>query len=209
MTTRPYKSPLRARKHIELSTRIAAATADLHAKKGAVATSYSDVAAAAGVSLPTVYAHFPTQEKLIAGCTGHVAAGAPALSVEPMLAAPDLASAASLLVSAVDRRHAYFEPWLAWREDAVIPFLAELASHVRDQMSTLVETILARHCTPGGRDETVAAWTSLLSFDLWHDLVRNQRLSRARARGVIRRCLLAVAPPGANAVKRSQPQGEI
>ena len=86
MATRPYDSALRLRKQAELKARIVGAAVALHAQKGATDTSYSDIAAHAGVSLPTVYAHFPTQRDLLAGCTSHVGARAPALP--PLLCSP-------------------------------------------------------------------------------------------------------------------------
>ena len=195
MRTRPYNSELRQRKQAELKLRIAAAAAALHAEKGATATSYADIAAHAGVSLPTVYAHFPTQRELLEGCTGHVAAGAPALPVDELLAAGDLSTAIELLVDALEQRHLYFEPWLAWREDRVIPFLAELSGHVRDEIAALITRILRRHLGPGDHREVVAGWEAALSFDHWHRLARGHRLSRPAVRRLIIRSLHALAAP--------------
>src|SRR4029453_13368546 len=96
MAPRAYNSELRLQKQAELKERIPPAAPKLHARKGAMATSYAEIAAASGVSLPTVYAPFPTQDELLAGCTQHVAARAPALPIESLLAAPDLAAAAGL-----------------------------------------------------------------------------------------------------------------
>ena len=195
MATRTYDSALRLRKQAELKARIVGAAAALHAQKGATDTSYADIAAQAGVSLPTVYAHFPTQRDLLAGCTAHVGERAPALPVEQILAAPDLRAAAEMLAAAVDARHHHFEPWLAWREDRVIPFLAELSGERREQFAALIARVLRRHLGPGDHREAVAAWESTLSFDFWHRLTRGHRLSRPRARGVIVRALLAIVPP--------------
>jgi len=195
MATRPYDSALRLRKQAELKARIVGAAAALHAQKGATDTSYADIAAQAGVSLPTVYAHFPTQRDLLAGCTAHVGERAPALPVEQILAAPDLRAAAEMLAAAMDARHHHFEPWLAWREDRVIPFLAELSGARRDQFAALIARVLRRHLRPGDHRDAVAAWESTLSFDFWHRLTRGHRLSRPRARGVIVRALLAIVPP--------------
>ena len=115
MTTRTYDSRLRRQRQAELERRIAAAAATLHAQKGVRGTSYADIAAQANVSLPTVYARFPTQEALLAGCTAHVGATAPGLPVERVLAARDLRSAADTLTDAIVQKHLHFEPWLAWR----------------------------------------------------------------------------------------------
>jgi len=198
MATRPYDSALRLRKQAELKARIVGVAAALHAQKGATDTSYADIAAHAGVSLPTVYAHFPTQRDLLAGCTAHVGARAPALPVEQVLAAPDLPAAAEMLAAAMDARHHHFEPWLAWREDRVIPFLAELSSARRDQFAALISRVLRRHVGPGDHREAVAAWESTLSFDFWHRLTRGHGLSRARVRRIVVRYLLAIVPPQQN-----------
>jgi AcrR family transcriptional regulator len=195
MAPRAYNSELRLQKQAELKERIAAATATLHARKGAMATSYAEIAAAAGVSLPTVYAHFPTQDELLQGCTRHVAARAPALPIESLLAAPDLPAAAALMADAMEQQHLYFEPWLSWRENRVIPFLAAMSSEVREQLSALVARVLKRHLGPGEHREAVAAWESALSFDFWHRLSRGHGLSRPAVRRVIVSCLQAIAEP--------------
>ena len=195
MTTRSYDSESRRRQQAERKARIAAATAALHARKGANGTSYADIAAEAGVSLPTVYAHFPTQRELLEGCTGHVAASAPELPVDGILAAPDLSAAAGLLADAVAERHLHFEPWLAWREDRVIPLLAEMSAASREELSALIARVLKRHLGPGEHRETVAGWESVLSFDFWYRLTRGHRLSRPAVRRVILQSLYAIARP--------------
>jgi len=195
LKTRPYNNATRRRQQAARKARIAAATAGLHAHKGAVATSYADIAQAAGVSLPTVYKHFPTLDALLQGCTGHVIAEAPPIPVARILAAPDLPAAARLLVAAMEAQHLHFEPWLAWREDRVIPFLAGMSADIRQGRAALVAQVLERHGGEEGRRERVAAWESLLAFDFWHRLVREHGLPRRAARDVLVRCLLAVGEP--------------
>ena len=193
MAPRAYNSDSRLQKQAELKQSIAAAAAALHARKGATATSYAEIAAEAGVSLPTVYAHFPTQRELLAGCTQHVAAKAPVLPIEGVLAASDLAAAAGLLADAMEQQHLYFEPWLSWRENRVIPFLAEMSGDVRDQLAALIPKVFRAHLGAGDHREAVAGWESALSFDFWHRLAREHRLSRPAARRVIVSCLHALA----------------
>lgn len=195
MKTRAYNIESRRRQQAALKASIAAATTELHAAKGGVATSYADIAKHAGVSLPTVYKHFPTQHELFQGCTAHVIAKAPLMPVEKILAAPDLPAAAELLVAAMEQQHLHFEPWLAWREDRVIPFLAEMAVGIRQSHAALVAELLAHYLGPGGRREMVAGWESVLSFDMWHRLVRGHQLPRHAARRVLVQCLLAVVGP--------------
>jgi AcrR family transcriptional regulator len=83
----PITTNFARQQHAALKASIAAATAELHAEKGAIATTYADIAKRAGVSLPTVYSHFPTQNELLQGCTAHVIAKAPTLPLEKIQAA--------------------------------------------------------------------------------------------------------------------------
>ena len=195
MATRRYDFESRRRQQAERKARIAAATATLHARKGANNTSYAEIAAEAGVSLPTVYAHFPTQRELLEGCTGHVAGSAPPIPVDKVLGAPSLPAAAEILADALLERHLHFEPWLAWREDRVIPFLAEMSALSREELSALVARVLKQHLGPGDHRETVAGWESVLSFDFWYRLTRGHRLSRPAVRRVIVQSLSAIAHP--------------
>lgn len=193
MAPRSYDSSLRQQKQAELAQRIAAAAAALHAQKGALGTSYADIAAAAGVSLPTVYAHYPTQSDLLAGCTRHVAALAPPLPVQDLLAAPDLPAAIDLLVTTFVARHVHFEPWQAWRENRVIPFLAELSAQARGESTALVTRMLRRHLGNGSHRDTAAAWETILSFDHWHRLARAHGLSRPAVHRAMAASLAALA----------------
>jgi AcrR family transcriptional regulator len=195
LTTRAYNIETRRKQQAELKAGIVAATVELHAAKGGIATSYADIARHAGVSLPTVYKHFPTLHELLQGCTAHVIAKAPQFPAEEILAAPDLPAAAALLVAAMEQQHLHFEPWFIWREDRVIPFLAEMADGYREMQSAFVARLLARHLGKRVRREMIAGWESVLSFDLWHRLVRSHGLPRAAARRVLVQLLLAVIEP--------------
>ena len=54
----------------ETRQRIVDATVELHNEKGVLATSMQDIAARAGVSLGTVYRHFPSLDELVPACGG-------------------------------------------------------------------------------------------------------------------------------------------
>jgi AcrR family transcriptional regulator len=207
-STRGYDNSSRRRKQADTKERIAAATAELHAVKGADKTSYADIAEHAGVSLPTVYSHFPTENDLFQGCTSHVGDRAPALAVEKILSAPELSTAIGLLVSEMEKQHLYFEPWLSRRMDSYIPFLAEMSDHIRQQQTELVKLVLRQFSGTGRRTTVVAGCESMLSFDLWHRLVRGHRLSLSAARGVLVKSMLAIIElqpvPGSNPKQRSK-----
>jgi AcrR family transcriptional regulator len=184
-STRPYDARNRQRKQAELRARIAEAAAALHARKGALATSYADIAAQAQVSVPTVYAHYPTLDALLDGCTRHVAARSPGLPVDAILAAATLRAAAEALVDAMEQQHLHYEPWLSWREDRAIPFLADMSAQVREASTALIARVIRQHRGPGAHRETVSAWETALSFDTWHRLARGHRLSRPAVRRTI------------------------
>ncbi len=190
MSTRTYIPKVRQAQVSERRARVAAATAALHAEKGVIATSHADIAQRAGVSRPTVQSYFPTQAALMSACTGHVGAGAPPLPVQDILAAADLRAAAEILVLAMDKLHAYFEPWASWRQENIIPFLSERRSAHRDQLTALVVQLLSLH-RKGRQAAQAAAWESLLSFDFWQRLVRQHRLPRARVRALLTDLLMA------------------
>lgn len=195
MSNRRYTPKVRQTQVFERQQRVAAATAELHAEKGVSATSYADIASRAGVSLPTVHSYFPTQADLMSACTGHVGAHAPQLPVQAVLAATDLTDAADRLIVAVDGLHAYFEPWVSWRQETVVPFLAELAATRRAQLTSMMAQLLSQH-RPGRQAACAAVWESILSFDLWQRLVRQHGLPRARVRKILKNLLMAALGPG-------------
>jgi AcrR family transcriptional regulator len=205
MTARTYDSRLRRQRQAELQRRIAAAAATLHAQKGVRGTSYADIAAQANVSLPTVYARFPTQRALLEGCTAHVGATAPALPVDRLLASPDLRTAADALTDAIVQKHLHFEPWFAWREDRVIPFLADMRKREREALAALIGKLFERHLgTAATRRDVIAGWESLLSFDFWHRLARGHDLPHAAVKRLIVDALLAMAAQPATKHSRAK-----
>src|SRR4051794_21026483 len=67
--------------------RIVESTLQLHHDQGIVATTYPQIAQAAGIPLETVQSYFPTQDDLIKGCGSHVLEG---LRIPPPDRAPDV-----------------------------------------------------------------------------------------------------------------------
>jgi AcrR family transcriptional regulator len=195
MAPRAYNNETRQQQQEQLKQRVAEAAARLHAERGVLATSYAEIAQAAGVSLPTMYKHFPDLGQLVRACSGHVTAHAPAFPTEEVLAAADLRTAAHVLVDSTDRLHAYFEPWKSWREANRIPVIAENAELQRARMVQLCEALMARHGVPGPHHEMAALWESLLDFELWQRLVRGHRLPRETVRAHLLSLLLAVTGP--------------
>jgi AcrR family transcriptional regulator len=207
MAPRAYNNQTRQQLQSELKQRIIEAAVQLHAQKGGLGTPYSDIAQAAGVSLPTVYKHFPQLETLFQSCTAHVGQAAPTLPVDSILAAPDLASAALQLVDAMDQLNAYYEPWLVWRDHGRNQFLADMAAQRRQQLTGLCAAVLARHGLTDAA-ERAALWESLLHFEHWHRLVHGHQLPRAEVRRSLHQLLLAVAGPLPAAPPPERPTGK-
>ena len=210
MAPRAYNNETRQQQQEELKARIAAAAARLHAERGALATSYAEIAQAAGVSVPTVYKHFPDLDELVHACSSHATSLAPPFPADEIAQAPDLRTAAALLVDAMDRLHAYFEQWLVWREENRIPALAQRSAERRKHFVQLCEAVMARHGVAGPHRERAAVWESLLDFEPWHRLVRVHKLPRATVRAQLLSLLLAVtgpqpAPPSSRPNRKSPP----
>ena len=70
--SRPYRMKRRAEAFASTRNQIVWATMQLHAEKGAAATSQADIAARAGVSPATVYRHFPTFGSLVRACGNQI-----------------------------------------------------------------------------------------------------------------------------------------
>ena len=71
MSQRPYRSIVRKDAQAETLRRIVTATVALHAEKGVLGTAHAEIAQRAGVSIPTVYKHFPTRADQAACALGH------------------------------------------------------------------------------------------------------------------------------------------
>lgn len=75
---RPYRLGRRAEASEETRRRLVEATFQLHAERGIADTSMKDIAARAGVSVGTVYHHFPTYADAIVACGAYTTEHAPA-----------------------------------------------------------------------------------------------------------------------------------
>lgn len=71
VVARAYRKAGREQAAAETRRRIVQATFDLHAEQGIAATSMKQIAARAGVSVGSVYHHFPTYDQAIEACGVH------------------------------------------------------------------------------------------------------------------------------------------
>jgi AcrR family transcriptional regulator len=77
MSPRRYRLDRRAETAEETRRRIVEATFKLHAEQGIYATTMTHIAERAGVSVGTVYHHFPTYQDAVFACSQHAAATFP------------------------------------------------------------------------------------------------------------------------------------
>jgi AcrR family transcriptional regulator len=69
--TRKYELKKRAERQEETRRRIVEAAIQLHRTKGPARTTFSDIAALAGVQRHTLYRHFPDERQMGLACSGH------------------------------------------------------------------------------------------------------------------------------------------
>src|SRR5688500_9801319 len=76
-TTRTYELKRRAERQQETRRRIVEAAVELHSTLGPARTTVQAIAERAGVTRPTVYAHFPDVRSLFQAFSGHVREAVP------------------------------------------------------------------------------------------------------------------------------------
>lgn len=187
MAPRSYNSLIRKDAEAETLRRIVAATVQLHAEKGAMATTHTEIAERAGVSIPTVYKHFPTRNDLMPACIGEVAKDAPEIDPAVILAAPDFDARLSLLVEAVYARYRYLHPWYRWAP-ADAPFLPELAAtvdHAGKQLEQLARAVLKDRFRGRVPSEVLALTLVLLDYCTWQRLDQSLGTGKAVNRAAI------------------------
>ncbi|HEY5801524.1 MAG TPA: TetR/AcrR family transcriptional regulator [Burkholderiaceae bacterium] len=200
MTLRTYDNSLRKQSAAATVARIVEATAALHAERGALGTTHADIAQVAGVSLATVYKHFPTREALLPHCTGLVVGKAPAIARQALLDAPEPQAQLAMLVAALHAQYAYFHPWRRWhaRDAHALPFLQELADGARAQTESLVRAVLDSAAGAPVDDAAYAMAMVVLDYPAWQRLTQMLRDPRQVADcccQALSRLLPQITPP--------------
>jgi AcrR family transcriptional regulator len=174
---RTYELKRRAERQQETRQRIVEAAVELHTRLGPAATTVLAIAERAGVTRPTVYAHFPDTRSLLEACSGHVRAKTPP---------PDSAGWRTIvdpgarLEAALRDLYAYYErlePLLenVQRDAAVMPIVAEMNAYRGRYLEEVRELLLEAWKTPRGtRARLRRAIGHALEFGTWQSLVRRQ-----------------------------------
>jgi AcrR family transcriptional regulator len=175
--SRTYELKQRAERQQETRRRIVAAAVELHTKLGPSRTTVKEIAARAGVTRPTVYAHFPDARSLLEACSGHVRATVP--PPDPS-AWRSLADAGERLKIALCDLYGYYEriePLLEniQRDAAVMPLVAEMNAYRVRYLEEIRDLLLEAWPTRGeARARLRRAIGHALEFRTWQSLVRSQ-----------------------------------
>ena len=176
-TSRTYELKRRAERQQETRRRIVAAAVELHTELGPSRTTVAAIAERAGVTRPTVYAHFPDARSLFEACSGHVRATVPPPDPAAWRA---IADPGERLETALRDLYGYYErlePLLenVQRDAAVMPLVAEMNAYRLRYLEESRDLLLEAWQTHGEpRTRLRRAIGHALEFRTWQSLVRRQ-----------------------------------
>ena len=183
---RSYRQTNRAERVAETRRRLVEAAIKLHTTIGPARTSLSQVAREAGVSRPTLYAHFPDESALLRACTFHSLASDPPPDPQTW---GEVSAAGERVRRGMTEVYDYFERNESLTANILkdmhtVPAMKELNVPILETAFTQMGEILAAGFgdrTQAARERRRAAVAVALSFGTWQVLVREQGLTRSRA----------------------------
>jgi AcrR family transcriptional regulator len=171
--SRPYRMKRRAEALESTRNQIVWATMQLHAEKGAAATSQADIAARAGVSPATVYRHFPTLGSLVRACGSQIwMAVSPPRPEDAGRLFDGLGTTQERLDKFVEEVSAFYgRAWLPLRnarqERSRVPELDEDMLWIEAGLEALAREALALE---GAGEPRVQVLLALTDFGVWQSL---------------------------------------
>jgi AcrR family transcriptional regulator len=186
MTTsgRRYELKRRAERQKETRQRIVAAAVELHTTRGPSRTTVQAIAERAGVTRPTVYAHFPDERALFTACSGHVREATPPPDPAPWRAIADPTERFETALREVYGYYERLEELLEHveRDAPQMPVLAEITQHRFRYLDEVRELVLRAWPARGGaRTRLRHAVGHALEFGTWQSLLRRQGCSTEEA----------------------------
>jgi len=183
---RSYHQTNRAEQVAETRRRLVEAALNLHATIGPARTSLSQVAREAGVSRPTLYAHFPDESALLRACTFHSLASDPPPDPQTWV---EVTSARERVRRGLAELYDYFERNESLTANTLkdmytVPAMKELNVPILETAFAQMGDILAagfEDRTEAARQRRRAATAVALSFGTWQVLVGQQGLTRSQA----------------------------
>jgi AcrR family transcriptional regulator len=203
-TPRTYELKQRAERQRETRRRIVDAAIELHTTVGPARTTVSAIAERAGVTRPTVYAHFPDDRSLLEACSGHVRETVPPPDPTEWRSISD---PRERLETALRDLYGYYErlePLLenVQRDAALMPIVAEMNAYRVRYLEQIRELLLEDWPARGvARARARRAIGHALEFRTWQSLVRGQGCSTREAARLMLSFVRAVTPDQAGATK--------
>ncbi|HEX6700174.1 MAG TPA: helix-turn-helix domain-containing protein [Gaiellaceae bacterium] len=176
-STRTYELKRRAERQEETRQRIVGAAVELHTTVGPARTSVAAIAERAGVTRPTVYAHFPDADALFRACSGHVRATVPPPDPTSWRSIEDPGERLEAALRALYDYYERLEPLLEniHRDAPVLPILREMSAYRVQYLEDVREVLLAGCPSRGeARTRVRRALGHALDFRTWQSLVRGQ-----------------------------------
>jgi AcrR family transcriptional regulator len=205
-TSRTYELKRRAERQQETRRRIVEAAVELHTVLGPSRTTVRAIAERAGVTRPTVYAHFPDDRSLFQACSGHVRASVP--PPDPTVWR-SISDPAERLETALRDLYGYYErlePLLenVQRDAAVMPLVAEMNAYRVRYLEEMRDLLLEAWATCGGaRARLRRVIGHALEFGTWQSLVRRQGCRTNEAAQLMLALVRSAASDEAGAAVRS------
>jgi AcrR family transcriptional regulator len=206
--SRTYELKARAERQEETRRRIVQAAVELHATLGPARTTVTAIADRAGVTRPTVYAHFPDDRSLFEACSGHVRAEVPPPDPTAWRSTPDPGERLTTALRDLYRYYGRLEPLLdnVQRDAAGMPLVAEMtayrARYLKQIRDLLLEAWPARGRT---RARLRRAIGHALEFQTWQSLVRRQGCPPGEAVELMLALVRAAASDENVPAKRARP----
>src|SRR5919106_1262747 len=174
-TSRTYELKRRAERQQETRRRIVEAAVELHTTLGPSRATVSAIAERAGVTRPTVYAHFPDDRSLLQACSGLVRETVPPPDPSAWRSVSD---PGDRLETALRDLYGYYErlePLLenVQRDAAAMPLVAEMNAYRVRYLEETRDLLLEASPTRGGA-RLRRAIGHALEFGTWQSLVRRQ-----------------------------------
>ena len=202
---RTYELKRRAEQQEETRRRIVAAAVELHTTLGPSRTTVQAIAERAGVTRPTVYAHFPDARSLLQACSGRVRETVP--PPDPG-AWRSISDPGARLGTALYELYGYYErlePLLdnVQRDAATMPVVAEMNAYRVRYLEEARDTLLEAWTTRGrARSRLRQAIGHALEFATWQSLTRRQECTTDEAIQLM--VALACAAGSGNATARAR-----
>ena len=198
--SRTYELKRRAERQQETRRRIVEAAVELHAKLGPSRTTVAAIAQRAGVTRPTVYAHFPDVRSLFEACSGHVRETEPPPDPTLWRAISDPGERLETAVRGLYGYYERLEPLLehVHRDAAVMPIVAEMNAYRVRYLEEIRDLLLEAWTTRGAaRARLRRAIGHALEFRTWQSLVRRQGCATDEAVQLMLAFVRAAASNGA------------